>query len=248
MLVIEYIYVQYLYSKIRQPRSTARFYYPIKSCCFSMLAKLDIYTDVCMTVEIFKWKNQPNLKGYFIFLFVFSFCIFWLSVLYQVGSFIKMLIRKQPRSTLNPLYSNTSCLAYSASFKCLGEFIDRFSIQYYGRIFDRFNAKQELALMKLIFEDWVQWLIQIMFLLSRNLSDGIYFQILFSLFLSGFSAWTSVAVIFADATSPLSANDLKYLGSYFIIFYMLTFYIGKEYGNQASDNSNALEAIDAPGP
>ena len=42
MLVVEYIYVQYLYSKICQPCNFSRFYYPIKPCFFSMLAKLDI--------------------------------------------------------------------------------------------------------------------------------------------------------------------------------------------------------------
>ena len=146
MLVIEYIYVQYLYSKICQPCNFSRFYYPIKPCLFGMLSKLDIYTDVCMIVEIFKCQNEPNAKSYFIFLFVFSFIVFCISVLYQIWSFVKMLIGKQPRSTINPLYSNTSCLAYSVSFKCLGEFIDRFWIQYYGRMFDRFNAKQEIAL------------------------------------------------------------------------------------------------------
>ena len=161
MLVVEYIYVQYLYSKICQPcKDFSRFYYPIKPCFFSMLAKLDIYTDVCMIVEINKWQYEPGSKGFFTILFAFSFIVFWISVLYQVWSFIKMLIGKQPRSTFNPLYSNTSCLAYSASFKCLGEFVDRFWIQYYGRVFDRFNAKQELALVKLIVEDLIQWLMQ----------------------------------------------------------------------------------------
>ena len=128
-----------------------------------------------------------------------------------------MLIGKQPKSTIHPLYSNTSCLAYSASFKWLGEFLDRFSIQYYGRLISRFNAKQELALVKLIVEDLLQCLIQILFLSMRNSTDGVYFQIFISLSLSGFSALTSIGVIFSDATSPLSTADFNSLRILIII-------------------------------
>ena len=246
MFWIEYFYVQYLYWKICHPCSPSRTLYPLKSCFFSFLAKLDIYTDVCMTVEIFKWKDKPDTKTYFIILFSFSFCLFWISVLYQVWWFIRMLIRKQPKSTFNSLYSNTSWLAYSASFKWLGEFIDRFSIQYYGRIFARFNAKQELALVKLIVEDWLQWLVQILFLLMRKSTDGVYIQIFFSLFLSIFSAFTSIAVIFTDATSPLSLINHKSIGILLLItlFYI---YIAKEYkfiDDPTSNYSVQLEAVD----
>ena len=55
---------------------------------------------------------------------------------------------------------------------------------------------------------------------------------------------TSIAVIFADATSPLSIEDLEYLGNYFILHCILTVYIGKDYNDQTPDNSNALEAMD----
>ena len=125
-IVIEYIYVQYLYSKIWQPKKWYRFFNPIKPWILSMLAKLNVYTDFCMTVEIYKWQSESNLREYLLSLFVFSFIIFWMSILYQVWWFIRMIIGRQPKSTFNPLYSNTSSLAYSANFKCLGEFIDRF--------------------------------------------------------------------------------------------------------------------------
>ena len=214
-VVIEYFYVQYLYSKIWQPRKWYRFYNPIKSWIFSMLAKMDIYTDICMTVEIYKCQSEPNARDYFLFLFAFSFVVFWVSMLYQTWWFIRMIIRRQPKSTFNPLYSNTSSLAYSASFKCLGEFIDRFWIPYYGHISDHFNAKKALAFIKLIVEDCMQCLIQILFLWRRNLTDGVYFQILISLSLSAFSALTAIAVIFGDVTSPLSSEDQKSLSKYF---------------------------------
>ena len=166
--VIEYLYVQYLYSKICQPKKWYRFFNPIKPWIFSILSKMDVYTDVCMTVEIYKWQSEPNSKDYFLFLFVFSFIVFWLSILYQVWWFIRMIIGRQPKSTFNPLYSNTSSLAYSANFKCIGEFIDRFWIPYYGHISDYFNAKKALAFIKLIIEDCVQCLIQILFLLKKK--------------------------------------------------------------------------------
>ena len=91
-----------------------------------MLAKMDIYTDVCITVEIYKCQSEPNARDYFLFLFAFSFVVFWVLMLYKTWLFIRMIIRRQQKSALNPLYLNTSSLEYSASFKCLGEFVDRF--------------------------------------------------------------------------------------------------------------------------
>ena len=213
-ILIEYIYVQYLYSKIWQPKKWYRFFNPIKPWIFSMLSKMDVYTDFCMTVEIYKCQSESKENDYFLFLFIFSFTVFWVSIIYQVWWFIRMIIGRQPKSTFDPLYSNTSSLAYSASFKCLGEFIDRFWIPYYGHLSDYFNAKKALAFIKLIVEDCLQCMIQILFLLRRNSNDGVYYQLWISLTLSGLSALTSIAVIFGDATSPLSNEDQASLGKF----------------------------------
>ena len=80
MFWVEYFLTQYLYSITRQQITWSRILYPFKPCLFSFLAKLDIYTDVCMTVEIFKWKDDSSTSGYFIALFVVSFILFCISV------------------------------------------------------------------------------------------------------------------------------------------------------------------------
>ena len=77
--LIEYTYVQYLYSKIWQPNKWYRYFNPIKPWIFSMLAKLDVYTDFCMTVEIYKWQSESNLREYF-FIFVYIFIYDILSI------------------------------------------------------------------------------------------------------------------------------------------------------------------------
>ena len=54
----------------------------------------------------------------------------------------------------------------------------------------------------------MQCLIQILYLIKRGgPQNAVGAQILISLSLSGFSALTSIAIIFADVTSPLSFED-----------------------------------------
>ena len=150
------------------------------SACLQKWTYTLIYEWLSKYISVKASKTQET-TSYFLFLFSFSFVVFWVSMLYQTWWFIRIIIGRQPKSIFNPLYSNTSSLAYRVSFKCLGEFFDRFWIPYYEHIIDHFSAKKALAFIKLIVEDCMQFLIQILFLWRRNLTDGVYFQILISL-------------------------------------------------------------------
>ena len=210
MTFVEYCYLQYLYSKIKSPLNKARLVDPIKSLVFGFLSKLDIYTDVLMIFQIFKWKDEFITSTYFYDLFLTTFVIFWVSLLLQVWTFIRMLLKIQQKSTINPLYSNTTALAYWASFKGIAVFWNKFSVNYYGVISDKFSALKALAFMKLIFEDCIQCAIQTIFYIIIN-KKNLEYQILISMSLSGLSALTSIAVIFSDSTSPINKNESKFI-------------------------------------
>ena len=89
-----------------------------------------------------------------------------ISVLYNTWELVKQFCRIQSKSTLNPLYKNTSTLCHCANLKSFGKFYEKFSVNTYG-IFKikEFNPVKMICFMKLIFEDIIQLVIQIMFLM-----------------------------------------------------------------------------------
>ena len=167
-LTVEYIYVQWMYSHIQKSLSYSLFIYPLKSCIQGFLLKANIYASICIFIEIYTYLQVDNTKTYFIFMFVLSFIMFCISLLYNILDFIKMLIGKQPRTALNPLYSNTANLAFISNFRSVYNFVEKFSIQNFGKLFLNINFKQERAIIKLIFE-WmpITW-VQILFIIQHQ--------------------------------------------------------------------------------
>ena len=132
-----------------------------------------------------------------------------ISVLYNTWEFVKLFCRIQSKSTFNPLYANTSTLCHCANLKSLGKFCEKFSVNTYG-IFKikTFNSVKMISFMKLIFEDIIQFIIQVLFLVflkGGDFSEMLFLSIVFSVL--SFTSW--LYIIRYDNSAGLSLEDVE---------------------------------------
>ena len=135
---------------------------------------------------------------------VVTFC---LTVTFPCFIFLSILIRP-PEKTFYPLTAHTTRLLMVADLRLLSKYIERYTINYYGPLlcWDQPNFIS-LSWIKLIFEDLVQFIIQILFLYVIGGINALVITI--ALTLTGISMLSSFLIIYKKYTSNLQENDLK---------------------------------------
>jgi len=213
--VIEYLIVLFHYKMIGQKINWWLHFFCAFQLFFGLLAKLDLYSDINMVGEIYKWSDGSlGIRS----LLLISIGLLIASEAFQIYRFLWMIIGYQHQSTYNPVYCHTACLAYWANFKALGSFVDKMSINYFGFLkSDRLTGVKAIWFMKLVWEDVIQAMVQTYFFFFRakfithdanNLK--IFYTVVTSLSLSFIWAWSSAYIWFySDVTSPLLREDSK---------------------------------------
>ena len=169
-------------------------------------------------VEIYKCGVKHGVTWYSALIYSIALLTFIISVGFNIFQFVRYLLRKQPKSTFNPIIANTTALCYCASLKALGKFCDKFTISYYGFLKNKkTTATKAIAFMKLIFEDCIQLGIQIAFL--RLLKEGDYTNVLaFSIVTSSLSILMWLYTLRSDTSSKLSNEQIEFVISKILIF------------------------------
>ena len=222
-MLAEYFFVQYLFEQIKQERTRLRFLIPLGYWFIELVTKLDIYTDMATLIEIYKWGIIHGATITSIWIYSFAVAAFVASVIFNIIQFVRFIIRRQPNSTFNPVISNTTVLCYCASLKALGKFCDKFTISYYGFLtFNKITVTKAIALMKLLCEDFVQCILQILFLIF--LKGGSYTNMMiFSIFTSFVSAVLCGLTLMSDTSSKLSDDTVKDVIGKPLRFFLLNF-------------------------
>ena len=132
---------------------------------------------------------------------------FFLTITFPCVIFISIL-KKPPEKTFYPLTAHTTRLLMVADLRLLSKYIERYTINYYGPLlcWDQPNFIT-LSWIKLIFEDLVQFIIQMLFLYVIGGIDAMVITI--SLGLTGVSMVSSFLIIFKKYTSNLKESDLR---------------------------------------
>ena len=102
-----------------------------------------------------------------------------------------------------------------ADLRLLSKYIERYTINYYGPLLccDQPNFIT-LSWIKLIFEDLVQFIIQILFLYVIGGINVLVITIALSL--TGISMLSSFLIIYKKYTSNLNENDLKEINDFIL--------------------------------
>lgn len=171
-----------------------------------LIAKGDIYTDIAFLVEMQKC-NAEKSGIYGGALLLISALVFLCTIGYQIFWFLR-LIMKLPKSTFCPLTSHTTRLLMCADFKFLAMAVDKFSVTYYERfLWWRVPTFKILALFKLIFEDIIQWALQVIYLFLASEKDKNLLIIIISLCFSFPAILSSVLALIYNKTSSLTTKD-----------------------------------------
>jgi len=222
---LEMVYFLYVYRNSKVGKSIwPKFKFCAVNSLMAIVARMDLYSDIILMYEIdtcsgeygrqsidqdvkFNWSLSLQVLRWT------AFVSFFLSIIYQLVCFIRMVIRRQPKSTFDAVFANTSALWHSANLKLLASLVDRFKIDYYGSLFlSSFNARKAISFFKVVFEDGCQMIIQCLFLIivyRQNSQDdtNLLITVVFSLWMSLFSAFLAIMFIKSDATSVLSPKD-----------------------------------------
>ena len=133
-----------------------------------------------------------------------------ISVLYNTCEFVKLFCWIQSKSTLNPLYKNTSTLCHCANLKSLEKFYEMFSVNTCSIYkIKKFNLVKMISFMKLIFEDIIQLVIQIAFLIflkGGDFSEMLLLSIVFSVLSFTYDCTSSSMTIQLDCHLKTSSN------------------------------------------
>ena len=145
-----------------------RLYFIFSSAFQSLISKAAEYTAISFMVEIMKCYYDDGYqedKVLLMVLFVVSIFTFVLTILYPLIVFISLII-KPPEHTFYPLTAHTARLLMCADLKLLSRYVERYAINYYGPLL-WWNQPNFITLswLKLIFEDFVELIIQLLFIL-----------------------------------------------------------------------------------
>ena len=198
-----------------------RVYFILLGATESLISKAAEYTSVAFMVEIMKWiyegleqvdsgvdQDIDTINTDILsILFVVTVVTFCLTVTFPCFIFLSILIRP-PEKTFYPLTAHTTRLLMVADLRLLSKYIERYTINYYGPLlcWDQPNFIS-LSWIKLIFEDLVQFIIQILFLYVIGGINALVITI--ALTLTGISMLSSFLIIYKKYTSNLQENDLK---------------------------------------
>ena len=135
-------------------------------------------------------------------------------ILYPSFVFISLIIHP-PEDVFYGLTAHTSRLLLLADFRLLSRYIDRYAINYYWS-FLWFSQPTYITLswIKLIFEDIIDFVVQLLFFflfsrIVRNSDFELFLTV--SLILTSKSILSSVHIIYFKQTSRLSEDDLTWV-------------------------------------
>ena len=203
-----------------------------KETFIQVLFKIVYDIDIAFIIKLIKWAEKEGdgieerltQKGW-ITVFV-AIVVFSCTILYQMVSFLRLLFTS-PTDTFCPLTSHTTRLLMCSDYRFLGMSVDKFSVSFYEKIFRwRIPTFKILAIFKLIFEDWAQASIQIIYLLfisnpannkSSKIKDGnvikhqisLVIIIGISLAFAIPSIISSIMTIIYNTTSSLKQSDYQ---------------------------------------
>ena len=117
------------------------------------------------------------------------------------------LIVKPPEDTFYPLTAHTARLLMCADLRLLSRYVERYAINYYGPLL-WWNQPNFITLswFKLIFEDFVELVIQMLFILYIE-KDNTGFVLMTAISLTGSSIISSFMTIYFKQTSQLGHNE-----------------------------------------
>ena len=173
-----------------------------------VLAKGDVYTDIAFLVEVQKCSTQKDgLYGGIVI--SISLIVFIFTLLYQLWLFISLLW-KTPTSTICPLTSQTTRLLMCSDNKFLSKVVDKFTVTYYDKfLFWRYPTHKILVLLKLIFENFIQLIIQLLYLIFEKRENTSLPTILVSLSFTLPCIALSIYILTHDVGSTIDKDDYK---------------------------------------
>ena len=203
-----------------------RVYFIVFGAIESLISKAAEYTSIAFMVEILKWiyAGLDQVEGdvdqdigpintdFLSVLFVITVITFCLTITFPCLIFLTFLM-KSPKKTFYPLTAHTTRLLMVADLRLLSKYIERYTINYYGPLL-WYNQPNFITIswIKLIFEDLVQFIIQMLFL---YVIGGIDAMVIFiSLSLTGISIIGSFLIIYFKYTSNLNENDLREVNNF----------------------------------
>ena len=173
-----------------------------------VMAKGDAYTDIAFLVEVQKcYIQKDGLYGGIVLLI--ASIVFFLTLSYQLFLFINLLW-KTPTSTFCPLTSQTTRLLMCSDSKFLAMVVDKFTVTYYDKfLFWRFPTYKILVFSKLILEDVLQWIIQIIYLVLEKRENKSLPTIILSLSFTFPCIAISIYILTHYAGSTLNKWDYE---------------------------------------
>ena len=177
--------------------------------CFTLsgaLSKIDIYTDVAFLAEVNAWDNHSSFG---IAILIVSIFVFVLTIIFQLWTlFVFSLINQ--KDSIRPITSNTTRLLLCADMKLLAIMNDKFTVNFYER-FGCFNIPtvKVLAFIKLVFEDIMQFILQIVYILILNSKKFTVLYMAATFASSLFSICIAIFVILSRTGSEPTEKQIK---------------------------------------
>ena len=196
-----------------------RLYFIFGTAFQSLLSKAAEYTAISFMVEIIKCyhsEDDADKRFLLLSLFVVSIFTFVLTILFPVIVFVS-LIFKPPEDTFYPLTAHTVRLLMCADLRLLSRYVEKYAINYYGPLL-WWNQPTFITLswIKLIFEDLVELVIQILFILYiHEKNTGLVMMT--AIGFTGSSIISSFITIYLKETSELDHVNLFWI-KHFILY------------------------------
>ena len=186
-----------------------RLYYIFGTALQSSISKAAEYTAISFMIETIKCYyhfDDSFSRILLMSLFVVSLFTFFLTVLFPLVVFVSLIV-KTPERTFYPLTAHTTRLLMCADLKLLSRYVERYAINYYGALL-WWNQPTYIALswIKLIFEDMMELLVQLLFIFHIGTKDS-QLVLFASICFTGASILGSFIVIYTKQTSRLNIDD-----------------------------------------
>ena len=196
-----------------------RLYFIFGTAFQSLLSKAAEYTAISFMVEIIKCyhsEDDADKRFLLLSLFVVSIFTFVLTILFPVIVFVS-LIFKPPEDTFYPLTAHTVRLLMCADLRLLSRYVEKYAINYYGPLL-WWNQPTFITLswIKLIFEDLVELIIQILFILYIH-KENTGLVMMTAIGFTGSSIISSFITIYLKETSELDHVNLFWI-KHFILY------------------------------
>ena len=193
-----------------------RLYFIFGTALKSLISKAAEYTAISFMVEIYKCYNSESVQDktfLLMALYAVSIFAFVLTILFPVIVFISLII-KPPEDTFYPLTAHTARLLMCADLKLLSRYVERYAINYYGPLL-WWNQPNFITLSwsKLIFEDLVELIIQLLFILYIH-KDNTGFVLMTAMSFTGSSIFSSFTTIYFKQTSQLDHDNLVWVKNF----------------------------------